>query len=246
MSLRLIDMVFPGDANHHGTLFGGRALSHMDTAAFLAASRHGRRAFVTASCERIDFAAPAHIGEMIEAEARVARVGRSSLSVEVELHAETLLTGARRLCTRGVFHMVAPRTSGDDQPLPPITSAPAGGRDDRLVMAEMVFPDRTNHYGTLFAGDALSLLGKAAFVTATRRARKGVVMAASERIDFVHPIRGGDMIELNCAVTGAGRTSLNVEVELWSENLLSGERRRAAVSAFVMVAVDEGGRPTPL
>lgn len=236
-------MVFPGDANHHGTLFGGRALSHMDTAAFLAASRHGRRAFVTAACERVDFSAPAHIGEMIEAEARVVRVGRTSLSVEVELHAEILLTGVRRLCTRGVFHMVAP---GGGSPLPPLEAALPDDDDDRLVMAEMVFPDRTNHYGTLFAGDALSVLGKAAFITATRQARKGVVMAASHRIDFVQPIRGGDMIEMTCRVTGTGRTSLHVEVELWSEGLLSGERRRSATAAFVMVAVAEDGRPMPL
>ena len=45
--VRLIDMVFPGDTNHHGTLFGGVALAHMDKVAFLAASRHGRAPFVT-------------------------------------------------------------------------------------------------------------------------------------------------------------------------------------------------------
>ena len=63
---RLIDIVFPTDVNHHGTLFGGVALSHMDKVAFIAASRHGRAAFVTAACERIDFAAPARQGEMVE------------------------------------------------------------------------------------------------------------------------------------------------------------------------------------
>ena len=51
--IRLIDMIFPGDTNHHGTLFGGTALAHMDKVAFLAASRHGRATFVTAASERI-------------------------------------------------------------------------------------------------------------------------------------------------------------------------------------------------
>ncbi|MGH7021814.1 MAG: acyl-CoA thioesterase, partial [Brevundimonas sp.] len=87
MSVRLIDMVFPGDANHHGTLFGGVGLAHLDKVAFLAASRHARRTVVTAGCERIDFAAPARIGEMVEAAGRVVRVGRTSLGVEVTLHA---------------------------------------------------------------------------------------------------------------------------------------------------------------
>ena len=69
--VRLIDMVFPGDTNHHGTLFGGVALAHMDKVAFLAASRHGRAPFVTAASQRIDFAAPARAGEMVEASGRI-------------------------------------------------------------------------------------------------------------------------------------------------------------------------------
>ena len=57
-AVQLIDIVFPGDTNHHGTLFGGVALAHMDKVAFLAASRHGRAPFVTASSQKIDFSAP--------------------------------------------------------------------------------------------------------------------------------------------------------------------------------------------
>ena len=52
---RLIDLVFPSDANHHGTLFGGAGFALMDRIAFIAATRHGRVPFVTASCDRIDF-----------------------------------------------------------------------------------------------------------------------------------------------------------------------------------------------
>ncbi|WP_428152038.1 acyl-CoA thioesterase [Brevundimonas sp.] len=243
--VRLIDMVFPGDANHHGTLFGGVGLAHLDKVAFLAASRHARRSVVTAGCERIDFVAPARIGEMVEAVGRVVRAGRSSIDVEVELHAEALLTGERRLCTRGLFNIVALRDDGDDARL----AAP--GEDDPaddgwLRTTEMVFPGTTNHYGTLFGGDALKLLGKAAFVTATRQARKVMVMAATDRIDFRAPIDGGDMVELVSRVKNVGRSSLSVEVELWAERLLTGERRRSATAEFVMVAVDDAGRPRAL
>lgn len=56
---------------------------------------------------------------------------------------------------------------------------------------EMVFPDQANHYGTLHGGNALGILGKAAFVTATRFARRSVVMAASERVEFHTPVRLG-------------------------------------------------------
>lgn len=245
MTVRLIDMVFPGDANHHGTLFGGVGLAHLDKVAFLAASRHARRAVVTAGCERIDFAAPARIGEMVEATGRVVRTGRSSMGVEVELHAEALLTGERRLCTRGLFNMVALRDAGDEAAL--TTPHENGEADDGwLRTVEMVFPGTTNHYGTLFGGDALKLMGKAAFVSATREARGVVVMAATNRIDFKAPINGGDMIELASRVKMRGRSSLAVEVQLWAEGLLTGDRRHSATAEFVMVCVDGQGHPKPM
>lgn len=245
MSVTLIDMVFPGDANHHGTLFGGVGLAHLDKVAFLAAARHARRPTVTASCERIDFAAPARIGEMAEATGRVARVGRTSMGVEVELWAEAPVSGERRLCTRGVFNMVAPREAGQGD-LPPLAEHDAAEDGGWLRTVEMVFPAWTNHYGTLYGGDALKLMGKAAFICATRRARRVIVMAATNRIDFTCPIREGDMVEMASRPTRIGRTSVTVEVELWGEDLRTGERRRAAAAEFVMVAVDEGGRPTPI
>ncbi|WP_420137213.1 acyl-CoA thioesterase [Sphingomonas sp.] len=243
--IRLIDMIFPGDTNHHGTLFGGTALAHMDKIAFLAASRHGRATFVTAASERIDFTAPAHEGELVEAAAQVVRVGRSSIHVEVTLTAEALLSGDRRLCTRGLFTLVAVKEPGTRLPLPPLGPAPVQ-EHHRLMMVDMVFPPQANHYGTLFGGDALRMLGKAAFIAATRHARSVMVMAASERIDFRSPVRVGEMIELNAHVATTGRTSVRVQVELWAEALLTGARRRAASAEFVMVAVGPDGRPCPL
>jgi acyl-CoA hydrolase len=241
-TVQSIDMIFPGDTNHHGTLFGGVALAHMDKIAFLAASRHGRSPFVTASSEKIDFAAPGRVGEMIEATGRVVRVGTSSLDVEVELVAEAPVSGERRLCTRGKFTLVAVKGPDAKLPLPPIAEAIAP-IDDRLRIVDMVFPSQSNHYGTLYGGDALKMMGKAAFITATRHAREIIVMAASDRIDFKSPIAEGEMIELTGAVTMSGRSSLRVTIGLYAENLLTGARRHAATAIFTMVSVDEGGRP---
>lgn len=248
MTVQLIDMVFPGDANHHGNLFGGTAMAHMDKVAFLAATRHARRTFVTAACDRLDFTAPALLGEMVEATGRVVRVGRASLTVEVQLHAEALLSGERRLCTRGQFHMVAVDRGPDRPALPPLSAdgEADAAEDGWLTTVEIVLPSRTNHYGGLFGGDALDLMGKAAFITASRRARAIMVMAASRQIDFTAPIKGGDMVELRSRVTATGRTSLTVEVELWGEDLLSGARTRSTVGEFVMVAVDADDLPTPI
>lgn len=244
--VRLIDMIFPGDTNHHGTLFGGVALAHMDKVAFIAASRHGRAPFVTASCERIDFAAPALKGELIEATGRIVRVGRSACDVEVELVAEALLSGERRLCTRGLFTLVAVKGDATRLPLPAILEPAAGAPGSALHMMDMVFPPQTNHYGTLFGGDALRMLGKGAFIAATRASRAVMVMAASDRVDFRAPIREGEMTEVIADVVMTGRSSVRVRVALWSENLLTGARQQAASAEFVMVSVDPDGRPKPI
>ncbi|MCB4771034.1 acyl-CoA thioesterase [Ancylobacter sp. Lp-2] len=238
---RLVDIVFPGATNHHGTLFGGAALAHMDRVAFLAAARHARADFVTASCERIDFLAPAQLGEIIDATGRVVRVGRRSLGVEVELVAEAPLTGERRRCTRGVFNMVAVGTPAAMPPVPEMAD-----EDGPFRMADLVMPEQTSHYGSLYGGSALAMMGKAAFVVGTRHARRAVVMASTRRVDFVHQIRPGDMAEVEAQIEEAGRTSMTVSTQLWSENLATGERHLCGSGEFVMVAVDADHRPVAL
>ena len=113
-------------------------------------------------------------------------------------------------------------------------------------MVEMIFPDAANHYGTLFGGNALSLMAKAAFIAATRHAGCSVVMARSERVDFTTPIKVGELLDLTARVTRTGRTSMTVEV-LGIAGPTSGEAGRRALSGqFEMVAVDADGRPQPV
>lgn len=108
---------------------------------------------------------------------------------------------------------------------------------------EMVFPQQTNHYGTLFGGEALALMDKAAFIAASRFCRRTVVTASSERIDFSAPVVQGQLVELDARVVSTGTTSMVVEVELWAEDLLSGQRSLATRGRLVMVALDDRGRP---
>src|SRR5260221_10966467 len=124
------------------------------------------------------------------------------------------------------------------------TSGIARPAETRIVA--MVFPNPTNHYGTLFGGDARRLMDMAAFVTASRYARRPVVTASSERIDFHVPVRQGQFAEVVGRVLSTGRTSLTVEVELWAEDLLSGRRQLCTKGSFLLVAVDEHGRPAPI
>jgi Acyl-CoA hydrolase len=120
----------------------------------------------------------------------------------------------------------------------------SGHGESRFI--EMVFPGQANHYGTLFGGTALNLMGKAAVIAASRTARCSVVMAASERVEFRVPVKVGQMLELTARVERTGRTSMVVQVEAFAESLGSGERCLAIQGRFVMVAVDQDGRPIPV
>ncbi|WP_024892150.1 acyl-CoA thioesterase [Luteimonas huabeiensis] len=113
-------------------------------------------------------------------------------------------------------------------------------------MLEIVFPDHTNHLGTLFGGTALAWMDKAAFIAASRYARRTVVTARSEQVDFKLPIRQGQLVETIARVAAVGRTSMQVEVELVAEDLLSGERELCTRGHFVMIALDADGQPTPV
>lgn len=124
------------------------------------------------------------------------------------------------------------------------------GRSDAALpgpevrLASMVFPQHTNHYGTLFGGEAMRLMDEAAFLAASRWTRCAVVTVASERIEFRVPIHRGELVETVARVVTSGRTSVSVDVELIAEDLTSGTRRHATSGRFTLVAVDADGRPT--
>src|SRR3546814_8807224 len=77
-----------------------------------------------------------------------------------------------------------PQGSSQGEWMQPVLNNDPGG----TLFVEMIFPEQANHYGTLFGGTALSLMGKAAFVAASRRARRAVVMATSDKIEFHMPV----------------------------------------------------------
>jgi acyl-CoA hydrolase len=120
------EIVFPNDANHLGTLFGGKALAMMDITASIAALRTCRKPVVTASIDRTDFKQPVYVGEFAEVIARVVKIGRTSVQIEVELWAENPLTGDRRLSTVGKFTMVALGPDGKPTPIRPDPSTSSG------------------------------------------------------------------------------------------------------------------------
>ena len=122
------------------------------------------------------------------------------------------------------------------------SSNTTGATQARLIA--IVFPDHTTHLGTLFGGQALAWMDKAAFVVATRYARRTVVTARSEQVDFRLPVRQGQLVELTARIVATGRSSMQVEVDLVAEDPLTGDSRLCTRGRFTMIALDSHGTPT--
>lgn len=106
-----------------------------------------------------------------------------------------------------------------------------------------VFPNTTNHYDTLFGGNAMQLMDEVAFITATRFSRKKVVTVSSSKIDFNKPIPSGTLIELVGSVSRVGNTSLDIYVEIFIEQMYSNQREEAIQGTFTFVAIDDDKNP---
>ncbi len=81
-------MMLPRDTNALGTIFGGIILSYLDLAGEIEARRHGPRRFVTVAMREVVFSAPVYVGDVVSFYARTVRVGRTSVTVQVEVEAE--------------------------------------------------------------------------------------------------------------------------------------------------------------
>lgn len=124
----------------------------------------------------------------------------------------------------------------------PIPKAP---RISAVEMTEMVLPNDANPQGNMLGGRVLHFIDLAAAVVAIRHAGNHCVTASVDSVNFLNPILVGEVCILKAKVTWAGRTSLEVYVEVFAENLLSGQRRPTTTAFTTFVALDRAtGKPT--
>jgi acyl-CoA hydrolase len=114
------------------------------------------------------------------------------------------------------------------------------------VKTSHVLPPDTNTYGTLFGGKLMAHIDDVAAIAATRHARKTVVTASTDSVDFLHPVKEGDTICLEAFVTWTHNTSMEIFVKAVTENLLTGDRKVCTTAFLTMVALDENKKPTPV
>ncbi|MCO4752946.1 MAG: acyl-CoA thioesterase [Bacteriovoracaceae bacterium] len=106
-SVIMREMVMPGDANKHGTIFGGKIMSWIDIAAAMAAERHCNNPVVTAHISDIDFISPINVGHHVTIKASINYVGRSSMIVGVRVDSENPYSGDKRKTTKAYVTFVA-------------------------------------------------------------------------------------------------------------------------------------------
>ncbi len=114
-----IEVIFPADINHHGTLFGGRLMAWMDKAAYYAAFRYSTQPCVTASVESLDFAIAPQVGDLLDFIGKVIYTGSSSMVIRVDVFRTNVHhENERRLANTGYFTFVAVDQKGKPQAIP--------------------------------------------------------------------------------------------------------------------------------
>ena len=114
----------------------------------------------------------------------------------------------------------------------------------KTEMTEMVLPNETNTLGRALGGVVLHWMDICAAIAGMRFAGTQCVTASMDHVDFVSPIDLGEVAVIEAYVFSTGRTSLDVMVEVHTEDPREGERRLSTSSFFTFVAVDESGHPT--
>jgi acyl-CoA hydrolase len=118
------------------------------------------------------------------------------------------------------------------------------GSESESEMAELVLPNDTNMLGNMLGGRIMHLIDLVAAMAALRHSRMHVVTASMDHIDFIAPVRVGDLLILKSSVNRAYRTSMEVGVKVWAENTIEGTHRHVASAYLTFVAVTREGRST--
>lgn len=113
-------------------------------------------------------------------------------------------------------------------------------------LAQIMTPNDANVLGHVFGGSILAMVDLTASATAQKFAGRICVTASFDRVDFHSPIEVGNLVEMEGSVSFVGRTSLEVTIDVFATDLTKGDRRHTNTARVTMVAVGEGGRPTPV
>lgn len=116
--------------------------------------------------------------------------------------------------------------------------------ESRTEMTELALPGDSNPLGNILGGRVMHWIDLAAAMAAARHAGHVAVTASMDRVTFLNPVKVGQVVRLIAELTWAGRTSMEVEVHVTSEDLLTGQVQETSTAYLSFVALGADGRPT--
>lgn len=121
---------------------------------------------------------------------------------------------------------------------------PAGRpvRDSKAEYSELAMPNDANPLGSLFGGKVMALVDLAGSIAAARHARCSVVTASVDNMNFLYPVRIGELVTCYSQVNRVFKTSMEVGVKVFVENLKTGEIRHTSSAYLTFVALGSDGQ----
>jgi acyl-CoA hydrolase len=116
----------------------------------------------------------------------------------------------------------------------------------RASVVRLTIPTDANFMGNVFGGQLLAEVDRVAYITASRHSKSNCVTASFDRVDFLAPVRVGEVVDLDSRLTYVGRTSMEVWVRIRAESLEGGDPHPVAEAYVTMVAVGPSNEPIPV
>lgn len=117
------------------------------------------------------------------------------------------------------------------------------GPRGKLTVRTIAMPADTNANGDIFGGWVMSRMDQAGGIAGVERACGRVVTVAVEAMNFLAPMKVGDVLCVYTEVVKVGRTSMKIEIEAWAQRFMTAKRDKVTDALFTFVAVDDSGKP---
>lgn len=114
------------------------------------------------------------------------------------------------------------------------------------IMTNIVLPNETNSLRNLFGGELLAKMDRCASISASRHSARRVVTASVNHVSFKVPIPEGGVVVLESKVSRAFSTSMEIYVDVWLDDPITGKKIHTNEGIYTFVAVDANNKPVPV
>ena len=119
-------------------------------------------------------------------------------------------------------------------------------KESFTATTEQVLPNDTNHLGNLFGGRLLQWMDISAAIASHRHCKRVCVTATVNNVSFTAPIKQSSIVTLEAKVSRAFTTSMEVFIDVFVEDAVTGERKKCNEAIYTFVAIDQNGSPLPV